>query len=68
VVATEKRKFLEEMDLADAAMLLDQFDTVDGGVETRIQVECPVCLGVQDVELPFERGFFLPRKEQPSIR
>lgn len=56
----ERRKFLEELEMADAAVLLDQFDEVDGGVETTIEVECPVCLGVQDVQLPFDRSFFLP--------
>ena len=57
----EKRKFLDEMEMADAAALLDQFDEADGGVETAIEVECPACAGVQEVQLPFERGFFLPR-------
>lgn len=56
----DKRKFLDDMEMADAAALLDQFDQADGGVETTIEVECPSCLGVQDVQLPFERGFFLP--------
>jgi hypothetical protein len=58
---TDKRKFLDEMEMADAAALLDQFDEADGGVETSIEVECPACMGVQEVQLPFERGFFLPR-------
>src|SRR5678815_1464066 len=56
----ERRKFLDELDMADAAALLDRFDQADGGVKTAIEVECPSCLGVQDVELPFERSFFLP--------
>ena len=56
----EKRKFLDEMEMADATALLDQFDEADGGVETGLEIECPACLGVQDVQLPFERGFFLP--------
>jgi hypothetical protein len=56
----ERRKFLDDMEMADATALLDQFDQVDGGVETDIEVECPACLGVQDIQLPFERGFFLP--------
>jgi len=60
---TDKRKFLDEMEMADAAALLDQFDEADGGVETSIEVECPSCMGVQEVQLPFERGFFLPRSK-----
>jgi hypothetical protein len=62
----DKRKFLEDMEMADAAALLDQFDQADGGVETSIEVECPACLGVQDVQLPFERGFFLPTVKTPG--
>ena len=56
----ERRKFLDELDMADATSLLDQFDEADAGVETTIEVECPACLGVQDVQLPLERSFFLP--------
>jgi len=61
VADNEKRKFLDEMEMADAAALLDQFDETDGGVETTIEVECPACAGVEEVQLPFEKGFFLPR-------
>ena len=60
VKSEDKRRFLEDMEMADAAALLDSFDEADGGVETSIEVECPACGGVQDVQLPFERGFFLP--------
>jgi hypothetical protein len=60
VKTEDKRRFLDDMEMADAAALLDCFDEADGGVETSIEVECPVCGGVQDVQLPFERGFFLP--------
>lgn len=64
----DKRTFLDDMEMADAAALLDTFDSVDGGVETTLDVECPHCLGLQEVELPFERGFFLPRaKEKPQL-
>jgi hypothetical protein len=66
VTDKDKRPFLDEMEMADAAALLDKFEEVDGGVETTLEVECPACFGVQEVELPFERGFFLPRaKEKP---
>jgi hypothetical protein len=68
VADKERRAFLEEMEMADAAALLDKFEEVDGGVETTLDVECQACFGVQAVELPFERGFFLPRaKEKPRM-
>ena len=55
-----KRQFLDDIEMADATALLDQFDDADGGVDTALEVECPACLGVQEVQLPFERGVFLP--------
>jgi len=61
VADKDKRQFLEDVELADLTALLDAFERVDGGIETSIEVECPVCQGIQDVELPFERGFFFPR-------
>ena len=68
VLEKDKRTFLDDMEMADAAALLDTFDTVDGGVETTLEVECPHCLGLQEAELPFEKGFFLPRaKEKPPL-
>jgi len=61
VAEKDRRRFLEEMELADLTRLLDASDEVDCGVETGIEVECPRCGDVQDIELPFARGFFLPR-------
>lgn len=68
VAPQDRRRFLEDVELADLAALLDAFERVDGGVETSIEVECPSCGGVQDVDLPFERGFFFPRarKAKPT--
>jgi hypothetical protein len=61
IADTEKRKFLDDLELSDATALLDQFDRADGGVETNIEVECPFCYGIQEVQLPFGRNFFLPK-------
>ncbi len=58
----EKARFIEDLAMSDVSFLLGEFDRVDCGVETEIEVECPECLAVQAVELPFERGFFLPTK------
>ena len=60
VADKDKRRFLEDLTLRDADFLVDEFDRVDCGVDTAIEVECPECLTVQEVELPFDRGFFLP--------
>jgi hypothetical protein len=37
-------------------------------VDTAIEVECPECFTVQEVELPFDRGFFLPGKARTARR
>ncbi|MBK7537568.1 MAG: hypothetical protein IPI49_19790 [Myxococcales bacterium] len=62
----DKRRAIEDLELRDATFLLGEFDRVDCGVETSIEVECPTCLAVQAVELPFDKGFFLPGKAKAS--
>lgn len=58
---TERRQFLEGLSMRDAAHLLEAFEDADCGVQTKIDIECPQCLAVQEVELPFGADFFLPR-------
>lgn len=55
----EKTRFIEELELSDAMFLRSEFDRADCGVDTAIEVECPHCASVQEVELPFERTFFM---------
>ena len=62
------RLFVEDLSLRDADFLVDEFDRVDCGVDTAIEVECPECFTVQEVELPFDRGFFLPGKARTARR
>ena len=64
----DKQRFLEDLDMADVSFLLGELDRVDCGVETEIEVECPDCFGTTRVELPFEKGFFLPqtRRTEPG--
>jgi hypothetical protein len=67
VPSKDKLRFLEEMEMADAAALLDEFDAADGGVETDIEVECPHCWAVQEIRLPFGPEFFLPRSKAKEV-
>lgn len=62
------RLFLEDLSMRDADFLVDEFDRVDCGVDTAIEVECPECFTLQEVELPFDRGFFLPGKARTARR
>ena len=48
--------------------VVDEFDRVDCGVDTTIEIECPECFGTQDVDLPFDKGFFLPGRERTARR
>ncbi len=64
----DKRAFLEDLTLRDADFLVDEFDRVDCGVDTTIEVECPECREVQDIDLPFDSAFFLPGKERTARR
>ena len=66
--AKDRRRFLEDLPLSDADALLDEFDRVDCGVETSIEVECPHCMARQSVELPFGPTFFLPGKKRTARR
>ncbi|WAM28309.1 T4 family baseplate hub assembly chaperone [Myxococcus sp. NMCA1] len=68
VDARDKRRFLEDLSLRDADFLVDEFDRVDCGVDTTLEVECPECFMRQEVELPFDRGFFLPGQARTTRR
>lgn len=63
---SERRRFLEDLEVADAEFLRSEFDRVDCGVDTTIEIECPECLTLQDIDLPFDQRFFLgtQRKER----
>ena len=64
--ARDIRAILEDLSLGDADFLLDEMDRVDCGVDTRIQIQCPHCGMVQEVDLPFDRTFFLPARGRTS--
>ena len=66
VAPKDKRRFVEELSLADARHLGEEFQQADCGVETSIDIECPECFAVQAVDLPFDADFFLPTKGQRS--
>lgn len=54
-------EWLEDLDGTCHRKLVRGFDAADGGVETSIEVECPHCMAVQDVELPFDETFLMPK-------
>ena len=64
----DRRRFIEDLTMRDADFLVDEFDRVDCGVDTTIEIECPECFATQEVELPFDRSFFMPGKERTARR
>lgn len=54
---------LEAVDFDAQLALLDKMDESDGGFDTKIEIECPECGNVYEINLPFEgEGFWTPRK------
>ena len=52
----------KRFEFASALDLIAEMDAVDGGVETDIEIECPHCGNIMDVEIPFDGGtFWVPR-------
>ena len=64
----ERRRFIEDLTMRDADFLVDEFDRVDCGVDTTIEIECPECFATQEVDLPFDRTFFMPGRERTARR
>jgi len=64
----ERRRFIEDLTMRDADFLVDEFDRVDCGVDTTIEIECPHCFATQEIDLPFDRSFFMPGKERTARR
>lgn len=48
----------------EAEDLREAFDRVDCGIDTEVEVECPKCWASYVLSLPFDDGFFLPRRGQ----
>lgn len=59
--------FVENLDLPETLALLEAFEKVDGGFETKIDVVCPKCGNQFEQNVPFEGAeYWLPRT--PSRR
>jgi hypothetical protein len=56
-------EWLAQLDMGEVVELMDAFDEVDGGIDTEITVRCQHCELEQEVELPFGKEFFLPRRK-----
>lgn len=59
--------FLQKTDFDLQLALLNDMDEHDGGFETSVEVQCPECDNVYEVNLPFGGAeFWTPRKSSPK--
>jgi hypothetical protein len=57
----------KRLSVSSTLALIDTMDQADGGVETEIEIQCPHCAGIMDVDIPFDSGaFWVPKKSKRS--
>ena len=60
------RKYLEDVNYVELLSILEQMQEHDCGVETKIETVCEFCGWQQEIELPFQRSFFEPRRKKKA--
>lgn len=65
VDSNDKLRFVDALDMDDLAGALEQMDAVDGGIETKIEVQCEHCGLTQEVMLPLGKDFWFPIRKPP---
>lgn len=59
-------EYLESLSLDSIAQLLDRYDEQDCGVDATIEIECPECRALRDINLPFGADFFFKRTKKTA--
>lgn len=62
VETKDKMAFLEDLDLGLVRDLSTAFEEHEGGLETSVLVTCDSCGAEKQVDLPFDRAFWLPKR------
>lgn len=62
--ASERRDFIESLSFRQMRDLLAQFERVDCGVDTAIEIECPGCARIWELNLPFDEAFLFPKMKK----
>jgi len=60
----EVEAYLEKLSGRVLTEMFDEFEEVDGGVDTELEVFCPRCKTHKEINLPFNLRFFLPRSRR----
>lgn len=63
----DRVRTIEDLGMPAVREILDALDRSDGGVETELEVECPHCQNVMEVQLPFGKEFFLPTTKRKTL-
>ena len=53
--------YLESLPMRCLRTFIETFDSVDCGIDTTVEYECPQCDAQDEIDLPFDQGFFFPR-------
>lgn len=64
---TAVHEWVKDLGMLDLLDLTDVLDHHDGGVETNIDIQCPKCGTIQEVELPLGVDFWTPDKLLRSL-
>lgn len=61
------REWAQNLSFGATRDLIDLMDEVDGGVETAIEIRCPKCGNIEDIQLPLDAPeFWTPRRRKRS--
>ena len=60
------KKFAETLDYGTTLDIVAVMDRADGGIETEIQVQCPNCGNIMDLELPLGADLWAPKRRSTS--
>ncbi len=53
--------YLESLPMRAVRKFIEAFDKKDCGVDTTVEYECPECGAQDEIDLPFDQGFFFPK-------
>lgn len=59
----DRLAWLTSLDMGPVMEILSLLDEYEGGVDTAIQVRCKKCGEVHEIDLPFTKDFYLPKRK-----
>ncbi len=59
--------YLEDLPIAEFDSIMAEMESHDCGIETTIQALCPKCDSTKEMNLPFDRTFFLPMSGKKKV-